>query len=287
MGREEYEPLLLASRQVLGSSAIARYNVVLRKTQGETVPLVRPQWLTRVVEGTVDLLYPSACLACNVEIADIPDRIGYCLDCRAEMQRGDWPVCSRCASRVPKLPGAVAECGSCRGKKLWFDHALALGDYDSLLREQCLAMKTDRSERIAHSLGQLISKRLANEIASAAPDVIVPVPMHFWRRIARGTNSPAALASAFARELRIPAYPRLLYRQRNTQPQIGLSNPARFRNVRGELQVSTSYNFEAPHVLLVDDILTTGATCSEAARVLKRAGAAKVTVLVAARTLSF
>lgn len=251
------------------------------------MPVASRHWLKRITDSTVDLLFPAHCLSCNAELDEVADRIGYCHDCRAEMQRGDWPVCQRCASRVPKIPGTVPECTHCRGQKLWFDRALSLGDYDHLLREQCLAMKTDRSERIAHALGQLIARRLGTALAEASIDSIAPVPMHFWRRLARGTNPPAALASTIGRELGIPVAPSLLYRRRNTQPQIGLSNPARFRNVRGEMHVSTSYTFHAPHVLLVDDILTTGATCSEASRVLKRAGAAKVTVLVVARTASF
>ena len=181
----------------------------------------------------------------------------------------------------------MSECAHCREQKLWFDRAIALGDYDGLLRDQALAMKTDRSERLARALGQLIAARLSDEIDETPPDAIVPAPMHAWRRLARGTNPPAALAATLGRELGLPVFSGLLYRRRNTQPQLGLSQPARFRNVRGEMQVRKSYLFDAPHVLLVDDILTTGATCSEAARMLKRAGAARVTVLVAARTASF
>ncbi|MEM8944410.1 MAG: phosphoribosyltransferase family protein [Planctomycetota bacterium] len=189
---------------------------------------------------------------------------------------------------MPKLPGAVTTCAHCQSLNLRFDQALALGDYDGLLREQCLRMKTDRSERIAGALGRLIVTRLGHELREADADGIVPVPMHTWRRLARGTNPPAAVATAIGAALKLPVYSHLLIRARNTRPQIGLSNPARFRNVRGELQVGPSYRFDdGPRILLVDDILTTGATCSEAARALKRAGAAQVTAVVAARTESY
>lgn len=251
------------------------------------MPTTPARWLTKAANLATDLLFPAQCLACRSELSVDTELSDFCADCRQEMQSGDWPVCRRCASRVPKFPGTVDECGHCRDQKFWFDRTLAFGDYDELLRDQCLAMKTDRSERLAQSMGRLVAQTLADELRRDRPDAIVPIPMHTWRRLARGTNSPSALAAALARELKIPAYPQLLRRPRDTQPQIGLSNPARFRNIRGQIEVTASYDLAAPHVLLVDDILTTGATCSEAARVLKRAGAAKVTVLVVARTASF
>ena len=150
-----------------------------------------------------------------------------------------------------------------------------------------MAMKRDRSERLANAFGRLIAVRQGDALRALQPDAIVPVPMHAWRRFARGTNPPAALAASLGRMLGLPTFPRALVRHRHPQPQVGLSRPARFRNVRGQMQVKKSYSLEAPHVLLVDDTLTTGATCSEAARMLKRAGAAQVTVVVAARTLSY
>ena len=248
---------------------------------------VHSHWIRRIAAGAVDLLFPAACLACHTELDTTADRIGYCYECREEMRRGDWPVCRRCAARVPEIPGAVSECGHCCQEKLWFDRTLALGEYGGLLRDQVLAMKVDRSERLAGAMGQWMAARLGNELRNVQADAIVPVPMHAWRRLVRGTNPPGALAVPLGRELGLPVFPRMLARRRNSQPQVGLSRSARFRNIRGEILVKKSYSLDAPHVLLVDDTLTTGATCSEAARMLKRAGAAEVTVVVAARTLSY
>ncbi len=249
--------------------------------------IVRTPLLRRLAEGAVDLLFPANCLACHAELHQASDRIGYCIDCRYEMTRGKWPVCQRCAARVPKIPGPVSECGHCRGQKFWFDRAVALGDYEGLLREQALAMKTDRSERLANSLGKLMAARLGKDLCESPPDFVAPVPMHAWRRLARGTNPPAAMATSLGHGLELPVSSRLLFRRRNSQPQVGLSHPARFRNIRGEIGVRKRYPLATAHVLLVDDILTTGATCSEAARMLKKAGAAEVTVVVAARTASY
>lgn len=240
--------------------------------------------LRRLVEGAVDLLFPANCLGCQTDLSEEADRIGFCTVCRKLMLRGDEPVCSRCASPVPAIPGDVPECIRCREQKLWFDQTLALGSYDAMLRAQALIMKTDRTERLALALGQMMAAQFGERLREQQLDGIVSVPMHAWRRLARGTNPPAALASTLGRELGLPVFSGLLQRRHNTQPQIGLSQPARFRNVRNEMQVRASFHLASPHVLLVDDILTTGATCSEAARILKQAGAARVTVVVAART---
>jgi predicted amidophosphoribosyltransferase len=107
--------------------------------------------------------------------------------------------------------------------------------------------------------------------------------MHPWRRIKRGTNPPATMAKFIGHELGLPALPKAL-RRRNSGPQKGLSRSARFRNMKNEMRTRAGYHLGAFRVLLIDDILTTGATCSEAARALKKAGAAEVTVLVVGRT---
>ena len=145
-------------------------------------------------------------------------------------------------------------------------------------------MKNDRSERIANALAMALHDHFASDLKELKLDGIVPVPMHPWRRLSRGTNPPAALADTIGRNLGLPVYSRLLCRKRNTQPQIGLSQAARIRNVRGEMQVRASYDLHGSNLLLIDDTLTTGATCNEAARMLKKAKASQVTVLVAART---
>jgi len=245
----------------------------------------RSHWLQRLAAGAIDLLLPAHCLACNADLEDTAGGISYCSDCRTNMTQQLGLVCQRCASRVPNIPGATADCSRCREQNFWFDRTLALGEHTGLLREQLLIMKTDRSERLANSLAPLMLTQLEQRLRAFKLDAIVPIPMHAWRRLARGTNPPTALAAALSRQLKRPMFPRLLRKLRPTRPQVGLSQPARFLNVRGQISVRAGYQLKAPHVLLVDDILTTGATCSEAARVLKRAGAAQVTVLVAARTL--
>lgn len=241
-------------------------------------------WRQRARAAVVELLFPPRCGACG---RDMPDAIGpamVCQACRAELPLIDWPVCARCAAPVPTARGQTLACMHCRDTKLKFDRTLALGSYEGLLRQWIMRMKRDRSGLTARALAELVWEHLGAQLSRLQVDVVTAVPMHAWRRWLRGVNPPAELAERLAGKLGVPAAGRMLRAVRNIPPQIGLSRPARFLNMAGEMAVRPAYSLPAAHVLLVDDILTTGATASEAARALKKSGAATVTVLVVGRT---
>jgi ComF family protein len=128
-----------------------------------------------------------------------------------------------------------------------------------------------------------MSGQLGARLAELRADVIVPVPMFWTRRLLRGVNSPEILAESLAGRLDLPVLRRVLVRTRNTLPQFSLPPSERFPNVRGAFRVRRGYDLSGARVLLVDDVLTTGATSSEAARALRSAGAEAVLVAVAAR----
>lgn len=132
-------------------------------------------------------------------------------------------------------------------------------------------------------MGRLYVLHRGHQILGLKPDIAVPVPMHWKRQLTRGTNSAEILAMEIARNLGIPAVPRLLTRCRNTLPQKDLQPKERIGNVRGAFRLTTGYAIQGARVLLIDDILTTGATCRETAGVLRRAGARSVIVAVLAR----
>ena len=207
-----------------------------------------------------------------------------CGDCREELSLIDWPVCERCAAPIPEANGVRLPCNHCPKDKLRFDRTVALGSYEGLLRGLVMRMKTDRSQLVAATLAELAWAELRPQLIELGVDVVTAVPMPFWRRRQRGTDPPRAMAEKLAEKLGVPTAGGMLRLRRELPPQVGLSRPARFRNVAGEMTLAPTFYLQSAHVLLVDDILTTGATCSEAARVLKKGGAARVTVFVAART---
>jgi len=147
-------------------------------------------------------------------------------------------------------------------------------------------MKWAAGEPIAEAMGELLCKHRADALLNMLPDVVVPVPLHWRRRWVRKTNSPDILAARVASFLQIPCQVRLLRLNRNIAPQKGLKINERRRNLADAFRVAKGYDIRGARVLLVDDVLTTGATCDAAAKVLKTAGATSVAVVVLARTVT-
>jgi ComF family protein len=240
-------------------------------------------------DAVLDLAFPPACVGCHAEIVS-RDPIGgnamVCGECRHQLAAFVGATCHRCGAKTPDVTQSHAECAMCRNVKLWFDEAVAFGEYDGLLGQWLLRMKRSRGDLISLAVGQMIWERLRERLREMRPDVVVPVPMHWRRRWMHGTNSAAVLAEVLADGLHVPLASGLLRRLRHTPPQFSLPPSQRRANVRKAFAIRPGYHLQQASVLLVDDILTTGATCSEAARALKRAGAARVMVAVAARTMT-
>jgi ComF family protein len=175
-------------------------------------------------------------------------------------------------------------CPACKDFLLKFDSVYPLGRYEGPLRNVVLKTKRSSAEAMSLAVGRLLAMRLGDKIRDFRPDVVAPIPMHWTRRLWRGTNSPELLAECLSRKLGMPVL-RTLRRRRYTSPQKDLPPRERFQNVRDAFALSRwrRQRWKDARVLLVDDILTTGATCSEAAGLLKRAGAAAVAVAVVAR----
>jgi ComF family protein len=252
----------------------------------------------RLQGATLELVFPSACASCQAELSsELAGEPGFpiCSACLDEMELIEGPTCGRCGAPVPRLGPARDDaatnsskldgCPRCRGRKLWFDETIAAGLYSNRLRELVLRMKRAEGDGLSLALGQLLWRQCGERLRAAAADVIVPVPLHWRRRLAHRTNSAAIVGEVLSRQLRLPLADRLLRRQRHTKPQASVTPVQRWENVRQAFTVRSGHHLNKAHVLLVDDILTTGATCSEAARALRKAGAASVTAVVAARAI--
>ena len=148
-----------------------------------------------------------------------------------------------------------------------------------------MRMKASGTEPIAEAMGELLCQRRGEQIRALRPNLIVPVPMHWRRRWVRRMNSPDILAARIGRFLQVACRERLLRLNRSIKSQKGLSRCERRKNMVGAFRVARGYDIKGARVLLVDDVLTTGATCDEAAKALKGAGAESVVVTVLARTV--
>ncbi|MBC8355362.1 MAG: ComF family protein [Planctomycetes bacterium] len=174
----------------------------------------------------------------------------------------------------------------CRGKRVRFVRAYALGVYGGIVRDAVLQMKQASGESLTLAMGQLLGEDLSRRLVDV-PSHIVSVPTHWTRRIRRNVNCPEILLESVAKRIGVRSYPKLLRCRRKTSKQGTLLPHERLANVRGAYRVSAGYAINGAKMLLLDDVMTTGATANEIAKILRRAGAASVEVAVVARGIGF
>ncbi len=176
-------------------------------------------------------------------------------------------------------------CAVCQDDEHRFDSVVALGPYRDLLRECVLRIKLPTHEILTRALAELLATKRRADFETLHLDAILPIPMHWWRRLRRGTNSAELLAAHLSEQLGVPVHRSSLYRHRATTPQGELAVTVRRENLRHALKLRPGCKYPGARLLVVDDILTTGVTCDEAARTLYKAGAAAVHVAVLARAI--
>lgn len=231
-------------------------------------------------------LLPDPCLACARAAAPpaaLGSRLGLCPPCRGQVRElsgvAFCPGCGRIFDGA-HMPTGFA-CGPCRAHPPAFDALLAAFAYASPLDAVIAGLKFRRLEYLGEVLAESLWRRF--EIAIARHDLVVAVPLHWRRRLARGFNQAEALARPLASRAALPLGA-ALRRARATAAQAQLPRDLRLRNPRRAFRARAA-EVEGARVLLVDDVVTTGATVNAAAAALKEAGAAAVTVLAVARTL--
>jgi ComF family protein len=230
----------------------------------------------------LDAVLPARCLACAAVVGAAG---GVCGDCWGQLAFLAAPLCRRCGYPFEHDLGAEAVCAACVAFAPAYDRARAALRYDEASRGLILQFKhADRTDA-ARAFGRWLA-RAGGELLTQA-QVIVPVPLHWTRLFQRRYNQSALLALALAYETGLPAATLALVRRRRTPSQGHLSPTARWRNVASAFAVPARRRSELAgrRVLLVDDVLTTGATVEACAKTLLAAGAAGVDVLTLARVV--
>ncbi|MBK8889433.1 MAG: ComF family protein [Dechloromonas sp.] len=213
---------------------------------------------------------------------------GSCLLCAADS--GSGLLCPACASDLPRLPAALCpqcgdgttlgeRCGACLKDPPAFARTVALFRYEFPVDRLIQALKYGHQLPLAAWFGA----RLSQMLAAADYDLVLPLPLHPSRLRTRGFNQSLEIARPVARALGLPIDPILLTRTRATPPQADLPFKERARNVRGAFECAG--DLAGRRILLVDDVMTTGSTLREAARILKLHSAGQITVAIAARAL--
>lgn len=238
---------------------------------------IRP--LTRLGRAALDMLLPPVCLGCRTRIMD---HDALCPSCWRQINFVRPPVCDRLGLPLAIDTGAPAVSATAIANPPDYDRARAVASFDGLMRVLIHGFKFHDSHNARRLFGRWLAEAGRELLAEA--DLIVPVPLARWRLLARRFNQAQILAVEAGRRAGRPVNPFALQRTRSTAHQIGLTRTQRVRNVAGVFRVPQS---ELPAIagkaiVLVDDVITSGATASAATRTLKRAGARKVDVLALA-----
>ncbi|MEX0299142.1 MAG: phosphoribosyltransferase family protein [Kordiimonas sp.] len=233
----------------------------------------------KLLAGRVlEFLLPSRCPCCGAKI----ECHGFlCGRCWGDLVPLASPYCERCALPFEFEIEGESECGACIKDQPAFDWARAAVSYDELGRSLVFRLKYSGATSVVPAMAQM----MALAVTGKKIDVIVPVPLHRWRLLRRRFNQSALLGHAIAKRIDVPNDNFILKRRKSTVSQGELGKKARYRNVASAFVVPKEKvaDVKGKHVLLVDDVLTTGATVHECARALKRAGAASVGVVTFAR----
>lgn len=238
-------------------------------------------WLGRRLWPLWQGLFPPVCQLCGLRGEQ---RLDICAGCRGDLvELGD--CCARCAEPLAQSHGL---CGRCQQRLPVFDGVFAPYLYIQPLTRLVTTFKFNRRGNAGQALGVLMADAVEQGLRQGSlekPDCLVPVPLHPWREWWRGFNQSASLAKDIGRQVRLsdidlPVDAGLLQRTRRTRPQPGLSLAERRRNLKGAFRVRGK---PPRHVALVDDVMTSGSTVNECARVLKKAGCETVQVWVVAR----
>lgn len=232
------------------------------------------------VRLAIDLLLPPQCPLCRARVAQAGD---LCPSCWNAIDFVAEPCCACCGLPFGFEVGPGALCGACMASPPPFDRARAAFHYDDEARRLVTRLKYGDRLDLVPTLARMAAR--AGEALLREADVLVPVPLHPFRLWQRRFNQSAEMARLLAQWTSKPFEPGLLRRVRRTRPQAGLSALQRQDNVRGAFQVPlrSRASLAGRHVLLVDDVFTTGATLTAATRALRTGGARSVDVLTLAR----
>lgn len=268
-------------------------------------------WLTRVCRPVLETIFPPVCQACETWLdfrwhpaspnprraTQLTDQylalrsqvndLWWCEVCLAQMVSAAEHCCPYCHACSPQERFRQQRCRLCRDSRLRFDAALAIGNYQGILQEQVLRMKGVRDEPLAWQFGRLLAAKRSwvAQIDSSWQriDLVIPIPVHWWKRLQRGFHASQLIAEGFCSVSGEALSANALHYRRLTSKQGLLNTKERFRNVVDAFGVNPRVPVAGKHLLLVDDVMTSGATLAYATAALKRSGALTVRAAVLAR----
>ena len=237
--------------------------------------------LKTTLELASSLLFPKICQTCD-KLLPAEDTRGICEHCAGLILKISAPFCSACG-RTVKHAGAL--CGQCHNTHFHFDRACAATYYEGKMQELLQTFKFDGRKSLLPFFCELLMGFILKYLPVSEIDLVVSVPMETKKINERGFNQASLLSKTVAQKINKVDQSRFFKRKKMGGTQSLLGKNQRAKNIQGSFVVLNAQIFESKNVLLIDDILTTGFTASECAKILKEAGAKNVTVLAVARGL--
>ncbi len=228
----------------------------------------------------LEIIFPSHCISCE-EI--VSKNALFCSDCFSKIQFITKPKCQVCSYPFEvEIKHLTALCSKCISKQPYYDKALAIFRYNEIIRKSLSALKYSDQTFLAKKFSHILLLNFKEEIANC--DIICAVPLHKKRLQERKFNQAVLIAKNLAAEKFIPD---LLWRLVNTIPQVHLKKKQREKNLKKAFLVNKKYRdlVKGKKILLLDDVMTTGATLDNCAKVLKKFGAREVVVVAIAKTI--
>jgi len=232
--------------------------------------------LRTAAHWALDFALPPRCAGCGTIVGEVHS---FCPDCWRQIDFLGDSGCSTCG--IPLQSTEMTSCAICLAKPPRISRTRAAVAYDDLSRGLAIRLKYGRKVAIARTM----ARYMAPLVQPSGDAVLVPVPLHRGRLWQRGFNQSALVASEMARRLNLPSDPFLIRRVKRTAPLKGMSAVQRRKTVSGAFKVPDGQSVKGRHVILVDDVLTTGSTAEACARALKRAGAARIELISWARVV--
>jgi competence protein ComFC len=236
--------------------------------------------LPEIVSAAASLLYPATCVVCSANVV----RSEYlCADCQQRAPRIVAPFCAKCSEPFPGAITQAFSCANCENRLLHFDCAVAVYRSRGLVRWLVHQFKYAKQCHLRHPVASWLRETLHDPRLNGRHfDLIVPVPLHPARQRERGFNQAGLLADLLAASTSLPTRD-VLERIRYTTTQTAYDRAERMENLHGAFRLRKNRDVRGLRVLLIDDVLTTGSTLSECARILRKAGAVSVHAATAAR----
>jgi ComF family protein len=232
------------------------------------------------LRALVSLFYPPLCVVCS---ADVAAGKYLCAECEEKAPRIKPPFCEKCSEQFAGAITGNFTCANCAHRRLYFDAAVSSYRSRGIVRKLVHQFKYGRQFHLRHPLADWLGETIHDpRLRDRRFDILLPVPLHPARERERGFNQAQLLADLLSARISVPVRP-ALERIRYTTTQTAFDRAERMENLRDAFRLRKKIGVRGLQVLLVDDILTTGSTLSECARILREAGARSVYAVTAAR----